>query len=81
MFYIQDSPGGLSEEGLKGLQSILKKKLWNIGEEMKQTRERYLRVLSGKENINFLDDNAEDDGDDEGDDEYYSDSEMSGDEL
>ena len=47
---------------------------------MKESQECYLGVLSGKENVNFLDDYAEDDHDD-GDEEYYSDSEVSGDEL
>ncbi|KAJ8379389.1 hypothetical protein SKAU_G00001670 [Synaphobranchus kaupii] len=44
---------GLSEEGLKGLQSIILRKQQNIRGMMMHMRGCYLRVLSGAENINF----------------------------
>ncbi|KAG7454835.1 hypothetical protein JOB18_034311 [Solea senegalensis] len=49
-------PCGFSEEGLKGLQSIILRKQQNIREKKMQARDCYLRLLSGEtaENMSFL---------------------------
>lgn len=54
MLLIQDSPWGLNEDGLKGLQSVIRKKQQGIREKMAHARHCYLQVLSGAEDINFL---------------------------
>ncbi|RXN10072.1 ATP-binding cassette sub-family D member 3 [Labeo rohita] len=64
---------GLSEEGLKGLQSIIHKKQRKIRDMRVQARDCYLQVLSGAENTNFLNKPSADD--------YDSDFEISDDEL
>ncbi|XP_056328705.1 uncharacterized protein LOC130241019 [Danio aesculapii] len=68
---LKNSQCGLSEEGLKGLQSIIHRKLHKIRAMRVQARECYLKVLSGAEN--FLNLSSADDSD--------SDFEISGDEL
>ncbi|CAM4703719.1 unnamed protein product [Leuciscus chuanchicus] len=70
---MKNSQCGLSEEGLKGLQSIILRKRHQIKEMKAQARDFYLQVLSGAEDINFLySDSA---------DEYDSDYEISDDGL
>ncbi|GAA6096742.1 uncharacterized protein LOC124379646 isoform X1, partial [Tachysurus ichikawai] len=54
---------GLSEEGLKGLQSIIHRKQHKIRDMRVQARDCYLHVLSGAENINFLNKLSADDYD------------------
>ncbi|KAL1278904.1 hypothetical protein QQF64_025577 [Cirrhinus molitorella] len=51
---LKNSPFGLSEEGLKGLQSIILRKQHKIRNMRKLARDCYLEVLSGGEDINFL---------------------------
>lgn len=68
---LKNSQCGLSEEGLKGLQSIIHRKLHKIRDIRVQARECYLKVLSGAEN--FLNNSSADD--------YDSDFDISGDEL
>ncbi|KAK2836774.1 hypothetical protein Q7C36_014643 [Tachysurus vachellii] len=72
---LKNSQCGLSEEGLKGLQSLIHRKQHKIRDMRVQARVCYLHVLSGAENINFLNKSSADD--------YYSDSdfENSDDEL
>ncbi|XP_042577261.1 uncharacterized protein LOC122136760 [Cyprinus carpio] len=70
--WADDSPCGLSEEGLKGLQSIILRKQ-QVREMKVQARDCYLQVLSGEGNINFLYSASAD--------EYDSDCEMSDDGL
>ncbi|KAL0148625.1 hypothetical protein M9458_056065 [Cirrhinus mrigala] len=70
---LQSSLCGLSEEGLKGLQSIIHKKQRKIRDMRVQARDCYLQVLSGAENTNFLNKSSADD--------YDSDFEISDDEL
>ncbi|XP_058629933.1 uncharacterized protein LOC131539383 [Onychostoma macrolepis] len=69
---LKNSQCGLSEEGLKGLQSIIHRKQRKIREMRVQARDCYLQVLSGAEN-NFLNKLSADD--------YDSDFEISDDEL
>lgn len=54
MLFIQDSPWGLTENGLKGLQSIFRKWQHHIREMMAHARQCYLQVLTEAETINFL---------------------------
>ncbi|XP_067222561.1 uncharacterized protein [Chanodichthys erythropterus] len=70
---MRNSPCGLSEEGLKGLQSIILRKQHKVREMKVQARDCYLQVLSGEGNINFLYSASAD--------EYDSDCEMSDDGL
>ncbi|XP_051997376.1 uncharacterized protein LOC127654291 [Xyrauchen texanus] len=49
-----NSQCGLSEEGLKGLHSIILRKRHQIREMKVRARDCYLQVLSGAENISFL---------------------------
>ncbi|RXN35689.1 ATP-binding cassette sub-family D member 3 [Labeo rohita] len=70
---LQSSLCGLSEEGLKGLQSIIHKKQRKISDMRVQARDCYLQVLSGAENTNLLNKSSADD--------YDSDFEISDDEL
>lgn len=79
MFYIQDSPWGLDKEGLKGLQSIIKRKLWNMKEAMVRSRESYLQIFAGAETFSFSESSDDDDGDD--DDYRYICYELSDEEL
>ncbi|XP_046696033.1 uncharacterized protein LOC124379646 isoform X2 [Silurus meridionalis] len=58
---------GLSEEGLKGLQSIIHRKQCKIRDMRVQARNCYLHVLSGAENINLLNKSSADDYDSESD--------------
>ncbi|XP_030253197.1 uncharacterized protein LOC115569309 [Sparus aurata] len=51
---VQNSPWGLSEDGLKGLQSIIRRKQHNIRDMMATARYSYWQVLTGAETINFL---------------------------
>ncbi|XP_058468997.1 uncharacterized protein LOC131443402 isoform X3 [Solea solea] len=53
---VKNWPCGFSEEGLKGLQSIILRKQQNIREKKMQARDCYLRLLSGEtaENMSFL---------------------------
>ncbi|XP_036935335.1 uncharacterized protein LOC119008777 [Acanthopagrus latus] len=51
---MQNSSWGLSEDGLKGLQSIIRKKQHNIRDMMANARYSYLQVLTGAQTINFL---------------------------
>lgn len=68
---LKNSQCGLSEEGLKGLQSIIHRKQRKIREMRVQARDCYLQVLSGAENnLNKL-----------SADDYDSDFEISDDEL
>ncbi len=53
MPYTKGSPWGLSEGGLKGLQSIIRKKQQDNREMMANVRHKYLQVLTGAE-TNFL---------------------------
>ncbi|XP_058638228.1 uncharacterized protein LOC131544180 [Onychostoma macrolepis] len=69
---LKNSQCGLSEEGLKGLQSIIHRKQRKIREMRVQARDCYLQVLSGAEN-NLLNKLSADD--------YDSDFEISDDEL
>ncbi|MEQ2249733.1 hypothetical protein ILYODFUR_032288, partial [Ilyodon furcidens] len=55
----------LTDEGLKGLQSIILREREQVKQVKLQARERYLHALSGAENVNF---------DPASDDEFYSDS-------
>lgn len=59
---------GLSEEGLRGLQSIILRKRHNVKQNKLHARQCYMQVLSGAENINL---------DHTSDDDFYSDSEFS----
>ncbi|XP_052445580.1 uncharacterized protein LOC127987330 isoform X1 [Carassius gibelio] len=70
---MRNSPCCLSEEGLKGLQSIILRKQHKVREMKVQARDCYLQVLSGEGNINFLYSASAD--------EYDSDCEMSDDGL
>ncbi|KAG1924835.1 hypothetical protein F2P79_025903 [Pimephales promelas] len=63
----------LSGEGLKGLHSIILRKRHQIREMKVQARDCYLQVLSGAENISFLDNASSD--------EYDSDDDISDDGL
>ena len=67
VFYPQDSPWQLSEEGVKGLSCLLNRKQWNMNNVMMQSRECYLQVLSGAENVSFLDEDEDDDNIGDGD--------------
>ncbi|KAJ4921193.1 hypothetical protein JOQ06_022303 [Pogonophryne albipinna] len=51
---LQNSPLGLSKDGMKGLQSMFRKKQHDIGEMKTHARRCYLHVLTGAETINFL---------------------------
>ncbi|MEQ2301719.1 hypothetical protein AMECASPLE_038942 [Ameca splendens] len=62
----------LTDEGLKGLQSIILREQKQVKQVKLQARERYLHALSGAENVNF---------DPASDDEFNSDSECSDDGL
>ncbi|KAI9520073.1 hypothetical protein NQZ68_021792 [Dissostichus eleginoides] len=62
-------PWSLSEEGLKGVQSIVFRKRQNIREMKTHTRACYLQVLSGAENINFLQSALSEDFDSDSDSE------------
>ncbi|KAI9534042.1 hypothetical protein NQZ68_018411 [Dissostichus eleginoides] len=62
-------PWSLSEEGLKGVQSIVFRKRQNIREMKTHTRACYLQVLSGAENINFLQSASSEDFDSDSDSE------------
>ncbi|KAF3856940.1 hypothetical protein F7725_017663 [Dissostichus mawsoni] len=62
-------PWSLSEEGLKGVQSIVFRKRQNIREMKTHTRAYYLQVLSGAENINFLQSALSEDFDSDSDSE------------
>lgn len=73
LLYLYESRWGLSEEGMKGLVSIILKKQWKIREMRMSTRDCYLQVLTGAEDINFLQNATADD--------FDSDSEISDDEL
>ena len=73
VFYILEPSWGLSFSGLKGLKSIIRRKLWKIRDVMSHSRERYLKVLSGAEGVSFLEDSSDDE------EEYYM--HMSDDEL
>ncbi|KAK1901295.1 DmX-like protein 1 [Dissostichus eleginoides] len=66
---IQNLPWSLSEEGLKGVQSIVFRKRQNIREMKTHTRACYLQVLSGAENINFLQSALSEDFDSDSDSE------------
>ncbi|RXN03281.1 ATP-binding cassette sub-family D member 3 [Labeo rohita] len=70
---LQSSLCGLSEDGLKGLQSIIHKKQRKIRDMRVQARDCYLQVLSGAVHTNFLNKSSADD--------YDSDFEISDDEL
>ena len=70
-----DSPWDLNEEGMKGLRCILLNKLYNNQKVRMRSRERYLQVLTGAEDITFLDNPP-----DEDDYDYDSDSDFSEDE-
>ncbi|XP_024659438.2 uncharacterized protein LOC112435300 isoform X3 [Maylandia zebra] len=59
---------GLSEEGLRGLQSIILRKRQNVKQNKLHARQCYMQVLSGAKNINL---------DHTSDDDFYSDSEYS----
>ncbi|XP_073672422.1 uncharacterized protein [Paramisgurnus dabryanus] len=61
-------PCGLSGECIKGLQSIILRKHHKVKEMKVLARDCYLQVLSGSENINFLENSSSD--------EYESDNEM-----
>ncbi|XP_039465764.1 uncharacterized protein LOC120439117 [Oreochromis aureus] len=56
---------GLSEEGLRGLQSIILRKRHNVKQNKLHARQCYMQVLSGAKNINL---------DHTSDDDFYSDS-------
>ncbi|KAI4829811.1 hypothetical protein KUCAC02_001476 [Chaenocephalus aceratus] len=60
-------PWSLSEEGLKGVQSIVFRKRQNIREIKTHTRACYLQVLSGAENIKFLQSASSEDFDSDSD--------------
>ncbi|GAA6079205.1 uncharacterized protein LOC124379646 isoform X1 [Tachysurus ichikawai] len=64
---LKNSQCGLSEESLKGLQSIIHRKQHKIREMRVQARDCYLHVLSGAENINFLNKSSADDYDSDSD--------------
>ncbi|KAI5101618.1 hypothetical protein C0J45_8821 [Silurus meridionalis] len=64
---LKNSQCGLSEEGLKGLQSIIHRNQCKIRDMRVQARDCYLHVLSGAENINFLNKSSADDYDSESD--------------
>ncbi|KAI9525209.1 hypothetical protein NQZ68_009889 [Dissostichus eleginoides] len=64
---IQNLPWSLSEERLKGVQSIVFRKRQNISEMKTHTRACYLQVLSGAENINFLQSASSEDFDSDSD--------------
>ncbi|KAK1899177.1 Autophagy-related protein 2 [Dissostichus eleginoides] len=51
---LQNSPLGLSEDGMKGLQIMFRKKHHDIREIKTHARRRYLHVLTGAETISFL---------------------------
>ncbi|KAJ4931160.1 hypothetical protein JOQ06_025458 [Pogonophryne albipinna] len=51
---LQNSPLGLSEEGMKGLQSMFRKKQHDIREMKTHARRYHLHVLTGAETISFL---------------------------
>ncbi|XP_033984221.1 uncharacterized protein LOC117480849 [Trematomus bernacchii] len=54
MSCLQNSPLGLSEDGMKGLQSMFRKKQHDIGEMKTHARRCYLQLLTGAETISFL---------------------------
>lgn len=64
VFYIVDSTWGLDKEGLKGLQSIIQHKLWDMNKMAVRWRETYLQILAGAETFS-LSESSEDDGDDD----------------
>ncbi|KAI9532749.1 hypothetical protein NQZ68_029315 [Dissostichus eleginoides] len=51
---LQNSPLGLSEDGMKGLQIMFRKKQHDIREIKTHARRCYLHVLTGAETISFL---------------------------
>ncbi|XP_034087553.1 uncharacterized protein LOC117556364 [Gymnodraco acuticeps] len=51
---LQNSPLGLSEDVMKGLQSMFRKKQHDIGEMKTHARRCYQHVLTGTETISFL---------------------------
>ncbi|XP_039464390.1 uncharacterized protein LOC120437933 isoform X2 [Oreochromis aureus] len=63
--WAEGSHCGLSEEGLRGLQSIILRKRHNVKQNKLHARQCYMQVLSGAKNINL---------DHTSDDDFYSDS-------
>lgn len=67
MPYTKDSPWSLNEDGLKGLQSIIRRKQKDIREMMANVRHKYLKTLTGAETINFLNSASDDYSDSDSD--------------
>lgn len=72
--YTTDSPWNLNEDGMKGLQSLIKRKQQNIRDMSADVRKKYLKTLPGAETNNLLNSASEGDYSD-------SESEFSDDEL
>lgn len=68
MFNFKGSSCALTDEGLRGLHSIILRELQHLKQMKKQAREYYLQTLCGAESVSF---------DDTSDDDFDSDSEAS----
>ena len=62
----------LSEAGLSGLRCLIQRKQWEVRKVMERSQACYVKVLSGAEDITFLDNTDED---------YDSVSDLSDDDL